>query len=72
MREIARKKYHNLFEDEKEIRKTYERNTYQNMTQKEKNRSKKYQRKKNYQEAIYIEFKFDELGINNNKFHGCK
>ena len=49
LREQARDKYRNLFEEEKNEKKKYGRNRYHNMSEEKKQRLKEYQ--KNYREA---------------------
>ena len=49
MRERAKKKYRSLSEDEKDIRKQYQKDRYHNMSDEKKQRLKDYQ--KNHREA---------------------
>ena len=49
MRERAKNKYRSLSEDEKDIKKQYQKTRYHNMSDEEKQRLKDYQ--KNYREA---------------------
>ena len=58
MRERAKNKYRSLLEDEKDIKKQYQRARYHNMSDEKKQKLKDYQ--KNYREAR-------KLKINSNK-----
>ena len=49
MRELAKNKYRNLFEEDKNKEKEYGKNRYYNMSEEKKKRLKEYQ--KNYREA---------------------